>query len=778
MINVVKSPASRLFTWVRAALLLVISFGIFAVSQPASAQSTAEGKIVRDIDVRYLGDRTIDAGRVLGNMQTSVGDALSSLVLDEDIKSLYQSGDVDDVRIVTENLTDGVKLIVLVRARALLSQVAFAGNSGISSKKLRAVVQLDVGNSFDDAELQIARQDIEEYYAKKGYAEATVNYRIEDTPEGFSRAVFQIDEGTKAVLKDIFFEGNTVFSDRDLKKQLQVKEKSLFNFFRGGKIDPDVLAEDVTRLRDFYGDSGYIDSDVNVRTDPTPKGDKVNLVFEITEGQPYSVESVSLTGLTVFDASELRPALLTESGQPYSVSSIREDESTLRDYYGAKGYADVRISTRIDRAPGKQLKVRYAVSEGAKSYIRKINIAGNDKTQDKVIRRELAVAPGDEYNLVKVDASKRRLESLQYFAPGSGVDIFPTDTLQEGYKDLNVRVEETSTGSVNFGAGFSSIDNLVGFIEVTQSNFDLFGWGNGFTGGGQRFGLNLRAGSERRDFSLSLYEPWFNDYKIGVGGELFYRDLLFLSDRYDERKVGGRLYARKATGANSYIQPEITIQNVTVSVDGSDDDLDDDISDVLRQEDGDYFQAKLGLTWVMDKRDSQLITRSGYRISAGANASVAGDVDHIGFELSGSKYFSLPFDTIFSVRGSAEFVSGDAPIFDRLFLGGANDLRGFEFRDVGPKDEFGEPLGGKSAIFASAEYTFPIVERVRGAAFYDIGAVSSDSFDVGDVNSNFGFGLRLYLPVGPIRLDFGIPVQSDEFNDSNGQFNFNIGYSF
>ena len=778
MINVVKSPASRLFLGLRTALLLVVSFGIFAATQQASAQSTAEGKIVREVDVRYLGDRTIDAGRVLANMQTSVGDALSSAVLDEDIKTLYQSGDVDDVRIVTEDLADGVKVIVLVRARALLGEVAFVGNSGLSSKKLRGVVQLEVGSSFDDAELQIARQDLEEYYAKKGYAEATVNYRIEDTPDGFSRAVFEIDEGTKAVLKDIFFEGNTVFTDRELKKQLQVKEKTIFNFFRGGKIDPDVLAEDVTRLRDYYGDSGYIDSDVNVRTDPTPKGDKVNLVFEITEGEPYSVESVTLTGLTVFDESELRPALLTEGGLPYSVSSIREDESTLRDYYGAKGYADVRISTRIDRAPGKQLRVLYAVSEGNKSYIRKINIAGNDKTKDKVIRRELAVAPGDEYNLVKVDASKRRLESLQYFAPGTGVDIFPTDTLQEGYKDLNVRVEETSTGSVNFGAGFSSIDNLVGFVEVTQSNFDLFGWDNGFTGGGQRFGLNLRGGSERRDFSLSLYEPWFNDYKVGVGGELFYRDLLFLSDRYDEQKIGGRVYARKATGANSYIQPEITVQNVTVDVDGSDDDLEDSISDALRAEDGEFFQTKFALTWVMDKRDSQLITRSGYRVSAGGYVST-GDVEHYGLELSGSKYYSLPFDTIFSIRGSAEFVDGgDVPIFDRLFLGGANDLRGFDFRDVGPKDEFGEPLGGQSALFASAEYTFPIVERVRGALFYDIGAVSEDSFDVGDVNSNVGIGLRLFLPVGPIRLDFGIPTQSDEFNDSAGKFNFNIGYSF
>ena len=778
MINVVKSPASRLSYWLRAALLLVASLGMFAVPHQASAQSTAEGKIVRDIDVRYLGDRTIDAGRVLANMQTSVGDALSSAVLDEDIKTLYQSGDVDDVRIVTEDLPAGVKLIVLVRARALLGEVAFVGNSGISSKKLRGVVQLKVGDSFDDAELQIARQDVEEYYAKKGYAEAVVNYRIEDTPDGFSRAVFEIDEGTKAVLNDIFFEGNTVFTDRELKKLIQVKEKSLFNLFRGGKIDPDVLAEDVTRLRDYYGDSGYIDSDVNVRTDPTEKGDKVDLTFEITEGEPYSVESVSLTGLTVFDESELRPALLTEGGLPYSVSSIREDESTLRDYYGAKGYADVRISTRIDRAPGKQLKVLYAISEGNKSYIRKINIAGNDKTQDKVIRRELAVAPGDEYNLVKVDASKRRLESLQYFTPQTGVDIFPTDTLQEGYKDLNVRVEETSTGSVNFGAGFSSIDSIVGFVDITQSNFDLFGWDNGFTGGGQRFGLSLRGGSERRDFSLSLYEPYFNDYKLGVGGELFYRDLLFLSDRYDERKVGGRLYARKATGPNSYIQPEITVQNITVDVDGSDNDLDDSISDELRAEDGEFFQTKLALTWVIDKRDSQLITRSGYRLSTGGYVST-GDEQYYGVEISGSKYYSLPFDTIFSIRGSAEFVDGGTvPIYDRLFLGGANDLRGFDFRDVGPKDEFGEPLGGQSALFASAEYSFPIIERVRGAVFYDIGAVSEDSFDVGDVNSNVGIGLRLFLPVGPIRLDFGIPTQSDEFNDSAGKFNFNIGYSF
>ena len=237
---------------------------------------------------------------------------------------------------------------------------------------------------------------------------------------------------------------------------------------------------------------------------------------------------------------------------------------------------------------------------------------------------------------------------------------------------------------------------------------------------------------------------------------------------------------RKPLGEFAYIQPEFSVQNIEI-------DVDNDASDDFQREEGDYMHNEIGLLWAYDNRDSNLITRTGHRVSAGINLAgsfLGGDVDTYGFDIEGSKYFNLPFDTILSFRGQFNVVdtwgSGDrVPIFDRVFLGGANNLRGFDFRDVGPKDEDGEALGGQTALFGSIEYTFPIVSNVRGAVFYDVGTVSEDAWDIGStVYSNVGVGLRLYMPIGPIRLDYGLETQGDEFTGGSGKFNFNIGYSF
>ncbi|CAN5425563.1 outer membrane protein assembly factor BamA [soil metagenome] len=744
---------------------------------PLFTEPAAESvPIVQGIEIRYIGQQTIARDRILANMDTRVGDPLSQEKIEGDIKNLYDGGLVDDVRILTEEAAGGVRVIVVVSARAVLGQIVFNGNIGLSDDRLRRAIDLPIGQSFDDADLQVAQAELESLFANKGYANATMSYRTEDAGDGFSRVIFTIDEGQRALLNNISFRGNTVLSDRELRKEIQIKEKSIWRLFiGGGKIDNTVLEADIERVKTAYGDRGYIDADVEVSQQRVDE-DKVDLIFEITEGEKYDVASVALNGVNVFTEDELYPSLFTEAGQAYSISNIRDDEKTLRDFYGSKGYADVRIQTLIDRAPGNQLAVTYIVEEGEISYIRKINIEGNDKTKDKVIRREMAVSPGEEYNLVKVDASRQRLQTLQYF---SDIDIFPTETGEEGYKDLNVTVAEQSTGSVTVGAGFSSIDNLVGFVELTQTNFDARNWRT-FTGAGQRFSAGVKVGTRRRDLSVSLYDPWFNDYKLGVGGELYYRDLLFLSDDYDQTEVGGRLYARKPVGDFSYIQPQYELQQVDI-------DVDNDASDLLQAEDGTFLDSSLGLEWTYDRRDSNLLTRTGRRVSLGADLSggfLGGDVETYGFEASASQFFSLPFDGILIFRGEANVVDtyGDGdrvPIFKRTFLGGANNLRGFDFRDVGPKDERGEAIGGRSSAFATIEYTFPIVNRVRGAIFYDVGIVSDESWDLGgDVFSDVGVGIRLFLPIGPIRVDVGFPLQKDEFTDGGAKFNFNIGYQF
>ncbi|MEM7395757.1 MAG: BamA/TamA family outer membrane protein, partial [Verrucomicrobiota bacterium] len=423
------------------------------------------------------------------------------------------------------------------------------------------------------------------------------------------------------------------------------------------------------------------------------------------------------------------------------------------------GYADARVRPRIQNAGSQQVRISYDLSEGRKSYIGKIDITGNDKTKDKVIRRELSVEPAQEFNTVKLRTSRRRLENLNYF---QGVEVLPTDALEPGYKDITINVAEKQTGSFSFGAGFSSVDNLVGFIDVAQSNFDLWGWPN-FTGGGQQFRAGLKWGTRRKDFVMSLHEPWFLGQKLDLGGELFYRENFYLSNDYAQRNIGGAISLRKPIGPHSYLRAELRPQQVEIF------DVDSDASPEIKAEEDTYFQNKVSLDYVHDTRDSSLLTRTGHQFSLGTSLSggfLGGDVDVYGLNAGFKQYVHLPGDTIFSISTNINVVdswsNGDqVPIFDRLFVGGAFNLRGFDYRDVGPKDASGEPLGGLTSAHFTAEYTFPIIERVRGAVFYDVGFVNEDAFDFSacDYTADVGFGLRVFLPGDiPLRLDYGIPI--------------------
>ena len=401
----------------------------------------------------------------------------------------------------------------------------------------------------------------------------------------------------------------------------------------------------------------------------------------------------------------------------------------------------------------------------------RVNISGNVRTKDKVIRRELAVAPGEVYNSVRVEASKARLQNLNYF---ERVDVFPSDTSLTGKKDLNVVVSEKQTGSFNVGAGFSSIDSLTGFVELTQSNFDITNWPH-FTGGGERFRTRLQYGLQRKDFTVSLTEPYFLDYQLAVGGELYYRDANFLSSIYNQRNYGMNLFTRKAINEWLSWRVDYRLEQIGIY------NVDKSAPQFFKDQAGNRVQSTLSPSLVYDTRDSVFLTREGTRAELStyvAGGPLGGNVSVFGGDLEATHYFHLPWDTILILNGEAAAVqawsgTSEVPVFDRLYLGGSNNLRGFGFRDVGPKEK-GQPIGGTSLGRATVEYTFPVVDRVRGAMFYDTGFIG----DIGHVASDVGIGVRLDLPIGPVRLDYGVPVQKDQNAGGSGKFNFNIGYQF
>jgi outer membrane protein insertion porin family len=763
----IRRAASPLFLAVICTLLAATS---------ALAQTTPT---IKSIEVRYTGPETISKERILAQMRTKVGQQYSDAIVEQDIKALYDTRQLQNVRIFAQSQGEGLKVIVAVQTRAIMNEIEIDGATRISAKSLRKKIDLKVNQPLNEDALGKGRQDIIDAYRAKGFNDIDVQYKVEtDEAHGTSRVVYTISEGEKGTISRIHFEGNTVFKDSVLRKQMKTKGQTLISFLdKSGRLDEAQLKQDVDSVREWYQDHGYIDVEVNEVRRERRKG-RMDLVIPIVEGSKYHIGKIRVTGTKATEADKVRKVMKIKEGDVYSPKAIREDAKKIADAYGSGGYVDLVVQPQSTPSGKNQIDVLFTIEEGERSFVQRINIVGNVRTKDKVLRREILIAPGDVYSTTRVELTKKRLDNLGYF---SRVETYPEDTGVAGRKDLVVEVEEKRTGSLNFGAGFSTIDSLVGFVELTQGNFDIMNWPT-FTGAGQKFRARVQIGNERKDIVVALTEPYFLDQRLSLGGEIYYRDARFLSDVYDQRNYGFAINARKgfgrfASGALEYRLEEIEIFNVSGGA-----------SAAIRSQAGTHTKSQITTTWIYDTRDNPILSRSGHRFVVTPFVSggfLGGDTQNYGFDLEASQYFHLPYDMILLLNGQIAGVDtwgdGDAVfIYDRLFLGGGNNLRGFDFRDVGPKDSKGEPIGGKSLARATVELTFPVVEnKVRGAIFYDTGFVNLGAYDysTNNVASDVGFGVRLDLPVGPLRIDYGIPIQKAG-NSGEGHFNFNVGYQF
>ena len=762
-------------------LLAIVAF---LMSPFATQAQEAPGMpLVKAIEVQFVGPQTVSKEKILANMRTRVGRPSSPRVTEEDVRNLYSTGNLTNVRMFGEPQGDGVKVIVVVATKSTLAEVVFNGNTKAKTSKLRDEISSKAGTPVSDSALEADRQKIIEYYQGKGFGDVDVRYRTENVgKQGAVRAVFDVTEGTKAKIDHVNFVGNTSVKRSELLKTVKTKPKGIMNVLSStaGKLNTDQLQEDVRAIRELYQGKGYIQVDVR-RPSVVRSGAKVDVTFHIFEGAQSHVGRVSVSGARVFAADEITQKLKLKPGAIYSPQALAADRKTISDLYGAKGYLEVAVNPApVPAGPGR-LDVGFRIEEGVQYYVDKVNIAGNTRTKDKVIRRELALAPGDLFNTVRMDASKARLENLQYF---SRTEVRPAEPLISvpGRRDLNVDVSEKQTGSFNFGAGFSSVDNLLGFVELTQGNFDITNWPK-LTGGGQKFRTRIQYGSERKDFIISLTEPYFLDRKLSLGGEAYYRDASYTSSVYNERRYGGDIFLRHPINDFTALRLEYRLEEIQLH------NFSATASPQIRAENQSYLKSQVSASITYDSRNRLYLPNSGIRADAQvyvAGGFLGGNESIYGFDMSASKYIALPGDTILTFEGEIAGVdnwSGGnrVPIFDRLYLGGANSLRGFRYRDVGPKDITGEPVGGQSLARFTTEYTIPIIEKVRLALFFDAGFVNAGawSFGTNNLNSNYGLGLLLEIPsIGPIRIDYGVPIKSDKFNDSSGKFQFNIGYKY
>ena len=779
-------------------------FLAFVCALLGAAAARGQGPpVVRSIDVRYTGPATVSKERILAQMRTAVGQLYSDQVVEQDIQNLYKMGAILNVRIFAQPEGDGVKVIVAVQTRSAVREIEIAGAQRIKARRIRKEIGIRINSMVNEEELEKGRQKIIDIYKARGFNDVGVQFRVEpiDERRGTARVVYTINEGVKGAIRSIRFEGNAHFSERVLRKQMKTRGKTLIAFLdKSGRLDETQLQQDLDSVKEFYQNHGYIDVEVKEVRKERENGPMI-ITIAITEGTQYHVGKISISGYQATTEQKIRALLKMKEGAVYSPKALHEDAKAVADAYGSGGYVDTLIVPEgAPTGPGR-IDVHYKIEEGDRFFVQRINVVGNTRTKDKVIRREVLIAPGDVFNTVRVDVSKKRLENLGYF---SKVETYPDDTGVAGRKDLTVQVEEKRTGSFSFGGGFSTIDQLVGFAELTQGNFDLLNW-PALTGAGQKFRLRVQYGTQRKDFILVLTEPWFLDRPFSVSGQLFYSEANYLSSLYDQRDYGFVLEARKPLNSYMYATlgyrlERLDIFNVALS-----------ISQELGQELGQQTKSQIFSSVVFDRRDNPLLTRTGQRVTISpyvAGGPLGGNDQIYGWDLEASQYFHMWWDTILLLNGEIATVNNwgggsDVRIFDRLFLGGSNNLRGFDYRDVGPKDFNKEPLGGKSMARATVEWTFPIIVKARGAIFYDTGFVNPGAWDFSletqfipvkprpsgstkpprvpitydNIASDVGVGIRLDLPIGPLRLDYGIPVQKAGTTNS-GKFNFSVGYQF
>src|SRR6478609_8282057 len=590
--------------WI-ASLCALLTTVIVRAQAPPSAPGPPT---IRSIDVEYTGPASISKQRILAQMRTKVGQLYSNEIVEEDIKALYKTGYVRNVRIFAQPQGDGVKVIVAVQTQAVLRELEINGAERIKPKRLRKEIKVRLNQAVNEQALEEARQKIIEVYQGKGYNDVSVEYRVEpiDEKRGTARVIFTVTEGVRGAISQVRFEGNAHINQKTLRKQMKTRGRTPIYFLdKTGRLDEVQLEQDLDKIREYYQNHGFIDVEIKeVRKDRTPKGPMI-ITIVIAEGPQYHVRKLSISGYEHSTEARVRVFLKMKEGSVYSPKQLRDDAKAVADAYGSGGYVDLVITP--DRTGGGPalIDVHYSIEEGARSFGNRVNIEGNTRTKDKVIRREVLIAPGDVFNTVRVDTTKKRLENLGYFAK---VETYPEDTDIPGRKDLTVLVQEKRTGSLSFGGGFSTVDKLVGFAELTQGNFDMFNWPS-FTGGGQKFRLRLQYGTERKDFVLAITEPYFLDRRLSLGGQVFYTEANYLSSVYDQRNYGISFELRKPITGFTYMTLGYRLEDIDIF------NVQAGASEQIRAEEGSTVKSEILTSLVFDRRDNPILTRRGTRIS-------------------------------------------------------------------------------------------------------------------------------------------------------------------
>jgi outer membrane protein insertion porin family len=777
---------------------LLLAIPVSAASTIHAQRLNADVKqIVDKIEINYGKLNNVSESVVRAHLEVREGSEYDQLLVDRSVRCLYDTGLFDFIQAETVDLAPNhVKLVFTVQSKFRVQNVTLEGNHKYSRKKLmkKAEVTLLPGSVLDEMTIRKGCDGMRDYYRKKGYSNVKVDYRItRNESTGLGNVVIEINEGTRTKIHKIKFVGNEKFSSGTLRGEIETaRYKWWWSWLSGsGRLDEEKLDDDLTKVRDFYKNKGYLDvaiTDDDVKIEEVKPG-KLDITINVSEGRQYFVGDINVEGEEVMNEMTITQILKMVPGDAFSPKQLDDDLKSIEDLYGTIGRLEAQIrAERIPNLDTGNIDITYQITEGDEFKIESIKLDGNNKSKSTVLLRELAMRPGQIFNTMWMKASEARLKNTRFF---DDVSVSPESTNIPGRKNLKVTVHEAPTATFQFGVGFSTTEEGTIYAEYTQGNFDLFNWRSFFQGAGQKFQVSVSLGSSSNATVIAFEEPYFMQQRLGLGFEIYRREASYESDYYDTVRAGIQVYMRKRLFERFEGRLFYNIENVKVSLVSASIN-----SDIFKSEAGSRLVSKMGFVLQRDTRNDMLFTTNGSRLSLSSElAGLGGDTSY--FKLEARTAFFLPtFETLdqcfafltragtaWSLDGGNEINGVDygLPLFDRFYLGGPQSLRGFEYHEVGPRDpDTNEPVGGNTYGFASIEYTIKLAEQFRFALFYDWGFVNiaSADFDPVEFNDDWGIGIRLLVMNNPLSLDYALPITTDDHNDDGGQFNFSFGTRF
>jgi len=755
-----------------AKFLYLISVAIMALvfMVEASPLSAQEGEIIESLKI--VGNKRIDESTILYYIQSKPGTVLSKSKIGKDIEQIFSLGQFKDIQVNTQNGLEGLELQFIVEEIPSIGDVEILGNVKVDSNDIREKIGLKRGATFNDHLVQESKKEIQKIYKEKGYFFAETRIETNSVSDNLINIVIRVHEGKKVTIEKIRFSGNKAFKDKKLAEQMETQAKTWWNFLDdSGVYQKDVLKLDLFRIEGFYQDSGYLRVKVlEPKIDINKKARQIHIIIPVEEGPQFRIKSIEVEGDNTVPHDEIKKNILTKKGDIYNVSQLREDIVTVTDMYSSKGfaYADINPITKIDDQV-HTVDLSINIDKGKKVYVGEINMLGNVKTKDNVIRREFRLKEGELFDGSKLKRSKQRINNLNYF---EDVKIDTQRGKDPDLIDVLATVTEKPTGTFTVGAGFSSVENLIFTTSIAQNN--LFG-------NGHRVNLTASLSSIRTDFNINLTEPRLFDSTISAGFDAFNNINDMLSFRM--RTSGGGV--RLGKNITEYENIGIGYRYNKVNVSG-----------VLKADETAFLQngkrttSRLNPTYIYDSRDNFLNPSQGWRHVLGFELAGFGGLKFHRSVYEVTYYRPLIGKLVLGSHARVNFADGydgdTLPSFERYFMGGPTSLRGFTLQDVGPKASDGDPLGGNKSMLLNLELQYPFTKAIRGFVFYDRGnlygagpdlSTTSEDWDLGKMRHSIGAGFRFLSPMGPLGFAYGIKLDRRS-GEETGQFHFSAGSAF